>query len=126
LEKIHLFQFEQIKDNDFKVDQGGEVYTDYQQGYNSYGPSTAFGAIISAKPIKNLSIAAKAAFISADEYSDNNVDSSEDFNEYNLDTTNDWSKVRVRLSMKDQSSKSARLHNKSDSTDGRVIYYVKF
>lgn len=117
--------YEQIMDNDYACDQGGEVYTDYQQGYNSYGPSKAFGAIISAKPIKNLSVAAKAAFISADEYKDTNVDSSEDFNEYNLDTTyvvNDWSKVRVRLSLKDQSSKSG----KDDSTDGRIIYYVKF
>ena len=127
--KVGMFNlfaaFEQIKDNDFACDQGGEVYTDYQQGYNSYGPSTAFGGIVSVNPIKNLSVAAKAAFISADEYSDTNLDSSEDFNEYNLDTTykiNDWSKVRVRLSMKDQSSASGD----NDSTDGRVIYYVKF
>jgi hypothetical protein len=117
--------YEQIMDNDFACDQGGEVYTDYQQGYNSYGPSKAFGAIISAKPIKNLSVALKGAFISADEYKDTNTDSTEDFNEYNLDTTyaiNDWSKLRVRLSLKDQSGKSGL----DDSTDGRVIYYVKF
>ncbi|MFT7004008.1 MAG: imipenem/basic amino acid-specific outer membrane pore [Sulfurimonas sp.] len=115
--------YNQIQDNEFKAVEAGPMYSDWQQGYGNYEPSTAFGGQVTVKPMDDLSVKAGYVDVSADEDS-----VKDDYTEINIDANykiNNISKVRVRYSMKDQSSKSEDA-GAEDRNDFRVIYYVSF
>ncbi|MEA1880731.1 MAG: OprD family outer membrane porin [Campylobacterota bacterium] len=112
--------YDQISDNSFKAFESGPMYSDWQQGYGNYEASTAFGGQIVVKPMAGLSLKFGYVDVAADE---GNV--RDDFSEFNFDgkyTINDWSKIRVRYSMKDQTDESDR----EDRDDFRIIYYMNF
>jgi len=124
--------YDKISDNAFQAFESGPMYSDWQQGYGPYEASTAFGGQIVVKPMDGLSV--KLGYV--------NVESDtlmlfDDFTEFNLDlkyTINDWSKIRVRYSMKDQSDESEALRfdgidgngGREDRDDFRIIYYMNF
>jgi hypothetical protein len=96
------------------------MYTDWQQGYGNYEASTAFGGQIVAHPMADLSVKLGYVDVSSDE---GNV--RDDFSETNVDikyALTDYSKVRVRYSLKDQTDESDR----EDRDDFRIIYYLNF
>ncbi|WP_294963991.1 OprD family outer membrane porin [Sulfurimonas sp.] len=112
--------FNQIKDNVFATIQAGPMYTDWQQGYGDYEPSTAFGGYAVVHPIDSLSLKGGYVVVSADEDS-----TTDDYSEINFDVKyaiNTISNIRVRYSIKDVTTDS----DGDDRTDFRVIYGVKF
>ncbi len=121
--------FNKISDNNFKAVEAGPMYSDWQQGYGNYGPSTAFGGQVTIKPVEGLSIKLAYVDVSADEN-----EKKDDFSEFNLDTNyviNDISKLRVRYSIKNETSDAEKTvvsgaYPYVDQTDFRVIYYVSF
>lgn len=121
--------YNKISDNNFKAVESGPMYSDWQQGYSNYGPSTAFGGQVTIKPITGLSIKLGYVDVSADE---NEV--KDDFSEFNLDANyaiNDISKLRVRYSIKNESSAAeetavAGTYPYVDQNDFRIIYYLSF
>ncbi len=124
--------YDQISDNAFQAFEAGPMYSDWQQGYGPYEPSTAFGGQVVIKPMAGLSV--KLGYV--DVQSDTNL-LIDDFTEFNLDakyTINDWSKIRVRYSIKDQSNASEALRydgidgngGREDRDDFRIIYYMNF
>ena len=124
--------YDQISDNAFQAFESGPMYSDWQQGYGPYEPSTAFGGQLVFKPMAGLSV--KLGYV--DVQSDTNL-LIDDFTEFNLDakyTINDWSKIRVRYSIKDQSNASEALRydgidgngGREDRDDFRIIYYMNF
>jgi len=124
--------YDKISDNQFQAFESGPMYSDWQQGYGPYEASTAIGGQIVVKPMSGLSL--KVGYV--------NVESdtamlNDDFTEMNIDakyTINDWSKIRVRYSMKDQSDESEALRfdgidgngGREDRDDFRIIYYMNF
>ena len=124
--------YDKISDNQFQAFESGPMYSDWQQGYGPYEASTAIGGQIVVKPMSGLSL--KVGYV--------NVESdtamlNDDFTEMNIDakyTINDWSKIRVRYSMKDQSDESEALRfdgidgngGREDRNDFRIIYYMNF
>ncbi len=112
--------YDEIIDNSFKAVEAGPMYSDWQQGYGNYEPSVAFGGQIIAHPIDDLSVKAGYVDVAAkDDYV------RDDFTEINFDVKykiNDFSKIRVRYSIKDQTDTSDR----EDRDDFRVIYYASF
>jgi len=124
--------YDKISDNAFQAFESGPMYSDWQQGYGPYEPSTAFGGQIVIKPMAGLSV--KFGYVDVQSDTALLVD---DFTEFNLDakyTINDWSKIRVRYSIKDQSKKSEALRfdgidgngGREDRDDFRIIYYMNF
>jgi hypothetical protein len=124
--------YNKISDNQFQAFESGPLYSDWQQGYGSFEASEAFGGQIIYKPLSTLSL--QLGFV--DVKSDTNL-LIDDFTELNLDlkySINDWSKLRVRYSRKDQSSQSEALlfdtiegnGGREDRDDFRIIYYVTF
>jgi len=124
--------YDKISDNAFQAFESGPMYSDWQQGYGPYEASTAFGGQLVIKPMAGLSV--KFGYV--DVQSDTNL-LVDDFTEFNLDlkyTINDWSKIRVRYSMKDQSDASEALRydgidgngGREDRDDFRIIYYMNF
>ena len=112
--------YDKISDNQYQAFESGPMYTDWQQGYGPYEASTGIGAQLVVRPMDGLSLKFGYVDVSADE--GNTVD---DFSEFNFDgkyTINDWSKLRVRYSIKDQTDSSTR----EDRDDFRVIYYMNF
>jgi len=112
--------YDKISDNQFQAFESGPMYTDWQQGYGPYEASTGVGAQLVVRPLDGLSLKFGYVDVSADE--GNTVD---DFSEFNFDgqyTINDYSKIRVRYSLKDQTDTSTR----EDRDDLRVIYYMNF
>jgi imipenem/basic amino acid-specific outer membrane pore len=121
---VSIFDFallsDKITDNNFKAVEAGPMYSDWQQGYGPYEPSTAYGGQIIAHPLDGLSVKVGYVDVSADEES-----TDDDFSETNLDikyAINNYSKLRVRYSIKDQTESSSR----DDQDDFRVIYYINF
>lgn len=117
--------FNKISGNSFRVIESGPMYTDWQQGYGPYEPSTAIGATVAFKPIDNLSVKLGYVDVSADKNFRADGSYTDDFNEAIIDswyTVNKCSKLRFRYSMKDQSKGSDR----EDRDDMRVIYYYNF
>jgi len=124
--------YDKISDNAFKAVESGPMYSDWQQGYGPYEPSTALGGQLIIKPISGLSI--KFGYVNVESDTSMLLD---DFTEFNLDakyTINDWSKIRVRYSIKDQSDASEALRydgidgngGREDRDDFRIIYYMNF
>ncbi len=124
--------YDKISDNIFKAVESGPMYSDWQQGYGPYEPSTAFGGQVVVKPIDGLSV--KLGYVDVNSDTPLLID---DFTEFNLDAKykiNDWSKIRVRYSIKDQSSESEALRydsidgngGREDRDDFRIIYYMNF
>ena len=124
--------YDKISDNNFKAVESGPMYSDWQQGYGPYEPSTAFGGQIVIKPLAGLSL--KLGYV--DVTSDTQF-LYDDFTEFNLDlkyAINDWSAIRVRYSIKDQSDASEALRydgidgngGREDRDDFRIIYYMNF
>jgi len=124
--------YDKISDNAFQAFESGPMYSDWQQGYGPYEASTAFGGQLVIKPMAGLSV--KLGYV--DVQSDTNL-LIDDFTEFNLDakyTINDWSKIRVRYSIKDQSNASEALRydgidgngGREDRDDFRIIYYMNF
>jgi hypothetical protein len=124
--------YDKVSDNAFQAFESGPMYSDWQQGYGPYEASTAFGGQIVFKPMAGLSL--KVGYV--DVQSDTNM-LVDDFTELNIDakyTINDWSKIRVRYSMKDQSDASEALRfdgidgngGREDRDDFRIIYYMNF
>lgn len=112
--------FNQIKDNSFKTMESGPMYSDWQQGYGNYEPSTAFGGQLIVRPLTGLSLKVGYVDVRAEEGYVR-----DDYSEFNFDgkyTINDYSKFRVRYSIKDQTDESDR----EDRNDFRVIYYLNF
>jgi len=112
--------YDKISDNSFKAVESGPMYSDWQQGYSKYEPSTAVGGQIIVKPIAGLSMKFGYVDVSADEDSIR-----DDFTETNIDIKYKIaknSKLRVRYSIKDQTEESDR----EDRDDFRVIYYLNF
>jgi len=112
--------YDKISDNSFKAVESGPMYSDWQQGYGNYEASTAVGGQIIVRPLDGLSLKFGYVDVSADE---GNV--RDDFTEFNFDgkyTINDYSKIRVRYSIKDQTDSSDR----EDRDDFRIIYYMNF
>jgi hypothetical protein len=124
--------YDKISDNAFQAFESGPMYSDWQQGYGPYEPSTAFGGQIVFKPMAGLSL--KVGYVDVQSDTDMLID---DFTELNIDakyTINDWSKIRVRYSIKDQSDASEALRydgidgngGREDRDDFRIIYYMNF
>ncbi len=124
--------YDKVSDNAFQAFESGPMYSDWQQGYGPYEASTAFGGQIIVKPMSGLSL--KVGFVDVQSDTALLVD---DFTELNIDakyTINDWSKIRVRYSMKDQSDESEALRfdaidgngGREDRDDFRIIYYMNF
>jgi hypothetical protein len=124
--------YDKVSDNAFQAFESGPMYSDWQQGYGPYEASTAVGAQVVFKPMAGLSL--KVGFV--DVQSDTEL-LNDDFTELNIDakyTINDWSKIRVRYSMKDQSDESEALRfdgidgngGREDRDDFRIIYYMNF
>jgi len=112
--------YDQISDNAFKAVESGPMYSDWQQGYGNYEASTAMGGQMVVRPMDGLSLKVGYVDVAADE---GNV--RDDFTEFNFDgkyTINDYSKIRVRYSIKDQTDSSDR----EDRDDFRIIYYMNF
>jgi len=123
--------YNQVFDNAYKKIASSSMYTDWQQGYNNFGPSHAYGVIVSAKPMKDLKVMARFVDITGDDYSSdagansNKENLKDNFSETNFDATyafNDWSSLRLRYSIKDQDSKSTLV----DRNDFRAIYRIQF
>ncbi len=109
-----------IMDNNFKAVRSGPMYSDYQQGYGAYEPSSSYGAQIVTKFLEDVSL--KIAIVNVMADSGYDID---DYVETNLDLKyqiNSYSKIRVRYSLKDQTSSSS----KDDRDDFRIIYYINF
>ena len=124
--------YDKVSDNQFQAFESGPMYSDWQQGYGPYEASTAVGGQIVAKPMSGLSV--KLGYVDVKSDTDKLVD---DFSELNIDakyTINDWSKIRVRYSMKNQSDASEKLRfdgingngGREDRDDFRIIYYMNF
>ena len=124
--------YDKVSDNQFQAFESGPMYSDWQQGYGPYEASTAVGGQIVAKPMSGLSV--KLGYVDVKSDTDKLVD---DFSELNIDakyTINNWSKIRVRYSMKDQSDASEKLRfdgidgngGREDRDDFRIIYYMNF
>ncbi len=124
--------YDKISDNSFKAVESGPMYSDWQQGYGPYEPSTAFGGQLVVTPLSGLSI--KLGYVDVQSDTQRLVD---DFTEFNLDAKyaiNDWSQIRVRYSIKDQSDESEALRydgidgngGRADRDDFRIIYYMNF
>lgn len=124
--------YDKVSDNAFQAFESGPMYSDWQQGYGPYEASTAFGGQLVVKPMTGLSV--KFGFVDVQSDTDLLVD---DFTELNIDakyTINDWSKIRVRYSKKDQSNASEALRydgidgngGREDRDDFRIIYYMNF
>jgi len=124
--------YDEISDNNFKAVEAGPMYSDWQQGYGPYEPSSAVGGQVIFRPVAGLSV--KLGYVDVSSDTALLID---DFTEFNLDMKykiNDWSKVRVRYSIKDQSDESEALRydgidgngGREDRDDFRVIYYMNF
>ena len=125
--------YDKISGYQFQAFESGPMYTDWQQGYGNYEASTAVGGQIVVNPMSGLSLKFGYVDVSAD---DGNL--RDDFTEFNFDgkyTINDWSKIRVRYSIKDQSDASEANRGgvnpngstgREDRNDFRVIYYMNF
>ena len=125
--------YDKITGYRFQAFESGPMYTDWQQGYGNYEASTAVGGQIIVKPMAGLSLKFGYVDVSAD---DGNL--RDDFTEFNFDgkyTINDWSKIRVRYSIKDQSDASEANRGgvnpngstgREDRDDFRIIYYMNF
>jgi len=114
-----------VADNAFKAVESGPMYSDWQQGYGPYEPSTAFGGQIVAHPMSGLSLKLGYVMVEADEDFRSDGTFTDDFTEMNIDAKyalNDYSKLRIRYSIKDQSDESDR----EDRDDFRIIYYLNF
>ena len=114
-----------VADNAFKAVESGPMYSDWQQGYGPYEPSTAIGGQIVAHLVDGLSLKAGYVMVEADEDYRSNGTFTDDFTEMNIDAKyalTDYSKIRVRYSIKDQSDESDR----EDRDDFRIIYYLNF
>ncbi len=112
--------YDKISDNQFQAFESGPMYTDWQQGYGPYEASTGIAGQLIIHPMDGLSLKFGYADVSADE--GNTVD---DFTEFNFDgkyTINDYSKLRIRYSLKNQTDVSTR----EDRDDFRVTYYINF
>ena len=125
--------YDKISGYQFQAFESGPMYTDWQQGYGNYEASTALGGQIVVKPMSGLSLKFGYVDVGAD-----NGNLRDDFSEFNFDgkyTLNDWSKIRVRYSMKNQSDESEANRGgvnpngstgREDRNDFRVIYYMSF
>ncbi len=121
--------YDKISGNNFETVNSAPIYTDFQQGYGLYEPSTAFGVQTILRPLKGLSVEFGYANVSSD--TKKLVD---DFSEYILDLKykiNHWSKFRIRGSLKDQSDASENLlaenrGGREDRSDLRIIFYITF
>ncbi|PHS57259.1 MAG: hypothetical protein COB17_06605 [Sulfurimonas sp.] len=124
--------FNDISNNSFKAVESGPMYTDWQQGYGNYEPSTAIGGQLVFKPMKELSLKVGYVDVSANE---GNL--RDDFSEFNFDgkyAINSSSKIRVRYSFKNQTNESENAisgnlngsSGREDRQDFRVIYYLNF
>ncbi|MRI59004.1 MAG: hypothetical protein C6H99_05815, partial [Epsilonproteobacteria bacterium] len=124
--------FDKIEDNNFKAVEAGPMYSDWQQGYGPYEPSTAYGAQMWFKPFEKTSL--KLGYVKVNSDTPLLID---DYAEFNLDlkyAINSYSKLRIRFSRKDQSSESEALRYDDDPNNGgredrddfRIIYYINF
>jgi hypothetical protein len=112
--------FDKISGNDFKAIESGPMYSDWQQGYSNYEPSTAYGSQLILHLMKPLSL--KVGYVDVNAASGYNRD---DFSEFNFDgkyAFTEASKLRVRYSYKDQKAGSSR----ESRQDFRIIYYLNF
>lgn len=112
--------YDKVDDNEFKAVESGPMYSDWQQGYGNYEPSEAFGGQIIAHPFAGMSFKVGYVDVASDEGFVR-----DDFSEMNIDAKyalNDYSKIRVRYSLKDQTDESDR----EDRDDFRIIYYLNF
>ena len=121
--------YDKISGNNFEAVNASPMYTDFQQGYGLYEPSSAFGLQLTIKPVKDLSVKLAYANVSSD--TKERVD---DFSEYILDLKyiiNHRSEFRIRASLKDQSNASESLlarnaGGREDRSDLRIIYNIAF
>lgn len=121
--------YDKIIDNNLETISSAPLYTDFQQGYGLYEPSTGFGGVITYKPLKKMKLKLGYAKVGT-----NRFDHVDDFTEYLVDLKyrlNDYSKFRLRASLKDQSKRSEELLHKGlggreDREDLRLIYYLNF
>jgi len=84
--------FDNIDGNSFKAVESGPMYSDWQQGYGNYEPSTAVGGQLILHPMKPLSL--KVGYVDVSAASGYNTD---DFSEFNFDgkyAFNDMSKIK--------------------------------
>lgn len=121
--------YDKIIDNNLETISSAPLYTDFQQGYGLYEPSTGFGTTLTYRPLKKMKLKFGYANVGT-----NRFDHIDDFVEYLIDfkyNINDFSKFRIRASLKDQSKRSEELLHKGlggreDREDIRLIYYLKF
>ncbi len=111
-----------ILDGNFQAVEAGPMYTDWQQGYGPYQPSTAVGAQAVFYPTSKSSI--KLGYVDVNGIDGSRVD---EFAESNLDARykfTDVSSFRVRYSVKDQAFEDPS--GRYDRTDFRMYYYHLF
>ncbi len=121
--------YDKIIKNNLETISSAPFYTDFQQGYGLYEPSTGFGSVITFEPLKKTVFKIGYANVHT-----NKSDHVDDFAEYLIDLKyriNDYSKFRLRASLKDQSKTSEELLHKGfggreDREDVRLIYYLSF
>lgn len=112
--------FDKITGNNFKAVEAGPMFTDWQQGYGPYEPSTGFGAQTWKQFTPNCF--GKLGVVKVMPTGDGTTD---DYIEFNADTTykmTDEQNIRFRYSFKDQDTDATR----EDRYDFRIIYSVKF
>ena len=121
--------YDKILDNHFEVIMASPMFSDWQQGYGLYEPSSAIGGSVLIKPAKDLSVRLVYVDVSSD--TQKLVD---DFSEFNFDLKykiNYWSKLRISYSVKNQTDASERLLHageggREDRNDLRIIYTMNF
>lgn len=121
--------YDKISGNNFEVIMSSPMFSDWQQGYGLYEPSSAMGASVLAKPVKDLSV--RLVYVDVSSHTEKLVD---DFSEFNFDLKykfNNWSKLRISYSIKNQSAGSERLlrtgkGGREDRDDFRIIYTMSF
>lgn len=114
--------YNKVEDNAFKAVEAGPMYSDWQQGYGKYEPSSAVGVQVVFHPVSKASIKLGYVDVESEEGDAFNDDT---FQEFNLDAKyklSSASKLRVRYSNKSQDENS----NREDRDDFRIIYYHNF
>ena len=121
--------FDKISCNNFEVIMASPMYTDWQQGYGLYEPSSAFGGEIIIRPLSDMRV--RLIYVEVNSDTEQLVD---DFSEFNFDLKyrlNSWSRLRISYSRKNQTAASERLlkagkGGREDRNDLRIIYRINF
>jgi hypothetical protein len=112
--------FNKIDSNNYVTVNSSPMYTDWQQGYGGYEPSSAYGARVILYPVPKLKI--KTGYMDVDAASGYHKDDYGEYIFYGRYTLNKISKIELLYSYKHQKAGSTR----ESRQDFRMIYYLNF